>query len=403
MNGLLERRAAEGLETVAGFPRAHPGWDGVPFRGMGAVPAFDLQRFAEDDGEERTEAPTPRRREEARRKGQVARTAELGTALVLLAGAWALRRGVSHIGAFAGDLMAQGLGGQLLPVEFTIQGVTALFQHVAWHTAVVLFPVGLAAATAGLLSQLVQVGFLFTGETLTPRLERINPIAGMKRIVSRRALVELGKALAKLAVVGSVAYGALRGSTAMFPRLLESSPLGAAAWVGGTVWRMAATTAAALLLIAILDYGYQRSEHERSLRMTRRQLKEELRQTEGDPLVRRRIRERQRRIASQRMMQQVPTADVVITNPTHVAVALRYDAATMEAPVVVAKGAGHVARRIREVAMEHGVVVVEDVWLARTLYQSADIGDPIPENLYRAVARVLAFAYRVGRRRPARA
>src|SRR5690606_8476800 len=202
---------------------------------------------------------------------------------------------------------------------------------------------------------------------------------------------------------GYIAYGEVRRSLDVLPALAAVPLADAVRVVCDMVLRVGLNIGLALVVIAALDYLYQRFEYERSLRMTRQELKEELKELEGDPLLRSRIRRRQRELASRRMMQEVPKADVVITNPVHLAVALRYDAATMEAPVVVAKGAGYVARRIREVAMEHGVVVVEDVWLARTLYQSADIGDPIPENLYRAVARVLAFAYRVGRRRPARA
>src|SRR5690606_22851838 len=306
---------------------------------------FDLQRFAEDD--ERTEDPTPRRREEARERGQFAKTAELGTALILLAGAFALYRGIGETLGGMQHLLRQGLSGTLLTMDFTIGGVTALFQHLTWYVARLVLPVALAAALAGLVSQMVQVGFVFTGYPLQPKLERINPLAGLQRIFSRRALVELAKALAKVVIIGAVAYAALRGNVAMLPRLVYATPDGVAGWVGATTWRMALTTGIALLLIALLDYGYQRAEVERSLKMSRREIKEELRQSEGDPLVRRRLREQQRRWATQRMMQQVPTADVVVTNPVHIAVALRYDMHTMDAPVVVAKGTGHLAERIR--------------------------------------------------------
>lgn len=356
---------------------------------------FDLQRFAEDD--ERTEDPTPRRREEARERGQFAKTAELGTALILLAGAFALYRGIGETLGGMQHLLRQGLSGTLLTMDFTIGGVTALFQHLTWYVARLVLPVALAAALAGLVSQMVQVGFVFTGYPLQPKLERINPLAGLQRIFSRRALVELAKALAKVVIIGAVAYAALRGNVAMLPRLVYATPDGVAGWVGATTWRMALTTGIALLLIALLDYGYQRAEFERSLKMSRREIKEELRQSEGDPLVRRRLREQQRRWATQRMMQQVPTADVVVTNPVHIAVALRYDMHTMDAPVVVAKGTGHLAERIRQVAEEHGVVTVENVALARALYEAVDVGQAIPEKLYQAVAEVLAFVYRLRR------
>ncbi|HLT57476.1 MAG TPA: flagellar biosynthesis protein FlhB [Limnochordales bacterium] len=355
---------------------------------------FSLQRFAQ----EKTEAPTPRRREQARRRGQVARTGELGTAMVLLAGfglAWALA------GHGARTLMA--LTRHYLDLAATWQpgaeSIRGLFVHVVLQAALLVAPLMVVAGIVGAFSQIVQVGFVVSAEPLQPRWDRINPIAGLQRLFSRRALVDLFRSLAKVAVVGWIAYRELRGAMAMLPALVDVPLADAVAMVGQVVLRTGLWIGLALLVIAGADYLFQRTEHERQLRMTRQELKEELKQVEGDPQLRARIRQRQRQLASRRMMQAVPTADVVVTNPVHLAVALKYDAATMEAPVVVAKGAGLIARRIREVAEAHGVPLVEDVWLARALYEGVEIGSPIPVELYRAVADVLAFVYRMRARR----
>lgn len=355
---------------------------------------FDLQLFAQ----ERTEPPTPKRREEARRRGQVARTPELGTAVILLAGFGVLSAWAQGAAATLMDTAAAYLGGDVR-FEPTDSAVHGLFITLVLQAAAVVAPFMIAALVAGLAAQLVQVGFLLSGEPLKPKLGRINPVEGFKRMFSRRAVVNMLKAMAKIAVVGWIAYREVRRSLDMLPMLTSAALTDAAALVGGIVLRTGLNIGFALLVIAALDYMFQRLEHERSLRMTRQEVREELKQTEGDPQVRARIRRRQRELASRRMMQAVPTADVVVTNPVHLAVALKYDQATMEAPVVVAKGAGIVARRIKEVAEEHGVPVVEDVALARALYDGVELGQAIPVELYQAVADVLAFVYRMRRRR----
>jgi len=355
---------------------------------------FDFQLFAQ----ERTEPATPKRREEARRKGQVARTAELGTALVLLAGFGVLSFWAARAGATLVNMTTHYLGDGVR-LDPSATAVQEMFVEMTLWAAAVAGPFLLAAVVAGLASQLVQVGFLATGEGLKPKLERINPVEGAKRIFSRWALINLLKALAKIVVVGYIAYGEVRRSLDVLPALAAVPLADAVRVVGDMVLRVGLNIGLALVVIAALDYLYQRFEYERSLRMTRQELKEELKELEGDPLLRSRIRRRQRELASRRMMQEVPKADVVITNPVHLAVALRYDAATMEAPVVVAKGAGIVARRIKEIAEAHGVPIVEDVALARALYDGVELGQPIPVELYQAVADVLAFVYRMRRRR----
>ncbi len=290
------------------------------------------------------------------------------------------------------DLVAEYLGGGVR-FEASPGAVHGLFINMVLGAATVVAPFMAVALLVGVAAQLAQVGFLVTGDPLTPKLSRINPIEGFKRLVSRRALVNFLKSLAKILVVGYIAYLEVRRALDMLPELTSAPLTEAVAMVAGIALRIGLYIGAALLVIAGLDYWYQRQEHERSLRMARQEVKEELKQTEGDPQVRARIRRRQRELASRRMMQEVPTADVIITNPVHLAVALKYDQAVMEAPVVVAKGAGIVARRIKELAEEHGVPIVENVAVGAGSVRRGgagadDPGGPVPGRGRRAGVRV---------------
>jgi len=251
------------------------------------------------------------------------------------------------------------------------------------------------ALVLGLMGQLLQVGFNITAEPLKPQLSRMNPVEGAKRIFSKRALMELGKACLKIGIVTYVAYVALRNDIGKLPSLLWMEPVQAIAYASKLVGKMGLWIGACLLIVAAIDYLYQRWEYEDSIKMSIQDIKDELKQTEGDPQIRSVIRARQRQLARSRMMQAVPTADVVITNPTHVAVALKYDAKSMAAPIVVAKGAELLAARIREIASENDIPIVENPPLARTLYEAAQVGREIPADLYQAVAEVLAYVYRL--------
>ncbi|MBE3598008.1 MAG: flagellar biosynthesis protein FlhB [Limnochordaceae bacterium] len=354
-----------------------------------------MQRFA--DGE-RTEPATPRRRQEARKRGQVARSMDLTMALVILGGALMVR-GVARL--LIGDVRA--LGTRLWGGAFWEQDLTLdTLRQVGWAglvsaRGVVPFVVGVGLA--GLAAQVAQVGFLASGTPLEPQLARINPVAGFGRLFSARSLVELAKSAAKALVVFWAAYGFIRDVVTGAGDMVGSDPLRAAAWVGELAYGQLLRMGLVLLVIGIADYAYQRWEYEQSLRMSRHELLDELKQSEGDPHVRSRIRSRMRQIAMRRMMQQVPRASVVVTNPTHVAVALAYEPDRMEAPEVVAKGQDWLAQRIVQTAREHGVPVVENPPLAWSLWDTAEVGQAIPPDLYRAVAEVLAYVYRL--RRPA--
>lgn len=245
------------------------------------------------------------------------------------------------------------------------------------------------------MGQLLQVGFHVSTESLAPQLGRINPVEGAKRIFSKRALVELAKATLKIAVIGYMAYMAVKPDLGKLPSLLYMEPPEAAAFAARLVGKIALWIGSCMLAVAAIDYLYQRWEHEDSIKMSVQDIKDELKQTEGDPYIRSAIRARQRQLAQSRMMQAVPTADVVITNPTHVAVAIRYDAPSMNAPVIVAKGIALIAERIREIAKDNNVPIVENPPLARTLHELGEVGQEIPVELYQAVAEVLAYVYRL--------
>lgn len=349
--------------------------------------------------ENRTEAPTPRRLEDARKRGQVAKSVEINSAAILLAtfGVLSVAGGqlITQLGTFMRDFLSRSL----VQGDFSPEMVWRGALDILVATSSMIWPVMAASVLTGIAVNLAQVGFLFSSEPVMPRLSRINPIAGLGRIFSGRALMELLKSCAKTAVIGFYGYWTLRD---VYPALLATSyiePHHVVFQIGGLMIRLGLRIAGLLGIIAVIDYFYQRKEFMDNLKMTREEVREELRQTEGDPMLRARIRARQRQIAIHRMMHEVPKADVVVTNPVHLAVALKYDVETMGAPRVVAKGARLMADRIRETATEHSVPVVENKPLAQALYKAVEIGEEIPSHLYKAVAELLAYVYNLNRTR----
>lgn len=354
------------------------------------IQRFDLQLFAE----EKTEQATPKRREEARRKGQVAKSPELGLAAGILAACFLLKS--------LGSGIWQNLAGftqQMLLSAGSWQGgqgdVFFLVSQTIVFLLKILGPLLFGLLAVGLAVNLAQVGFLWTTEGLVPKGSRINPLEGAKRIFSKRSLMELGKSLVKIVIVGYLVYCAVRQSFDLFLNTAQMPALEGAQVMGGAAYRIGMRVGLGFLLIAIGDYFYQRFEHEKSLKMSREEVKEELKQTEGSPQTRSRIRQRQRQLAMRRMMEEVPKADVVVTNPTHLAIALSYDPEKMAAPIVVAKGQNKLAEKIKELAQENKVPVVENKPLAHALYRAVDVGQAIPAELYRAVAEILAFVYQL--------
>lgn len=350
---------------------------------------INLQLFA---GEEKTEPATPHRRREARRKGQVFHSVEFSAAVNLLAAGttvfWLLPWWRQEMVKLTRTMYL------LDHFDFDLASAGQLRLFVVTHFLRIILPLFGIALVAGLAANLAQVGFVFSMEPLAFRLDRLNPINGLQRIFSRRSMANLVRSLIKVCLVGAVAYKSLKSELDLIPRLPLVGIAGYMDTLGSLGWRLLWQCGAVILLLSAVDYAYQRWEYEKSLRMSVQEIKEEFRQTEGSPEVRGQIRERQRQIARARMMHQVPQADVIITNPTHYAIALKYDATTMAAPKVVAKGAGLIAERIKEIARKHAVLLVENKPLAQSLYRTVEVGDDIPASFYQAVAEVLAFVYR---------
>lgn len=347
-----------------------------------------------EDGQERTEQATPKRLEEARRKGQIPRSRDLGTAAVTLAGGVALCMLGNQISGQMAGLMRSGLSLSRDQALETTHLLPALSRAAA-DGLLLMAPVFGAVMLAAILAPLALGGWSFSMQALAPQFSRLDPLAGLKRMFAIRSLIELGKALAKFGVVAVVAIIVLWNDASVLMALgrepLEQA-IGHAVKLSGDAL---IAISAGLLIIAGIDVPYQLWQYFKQLRMTRQEIREEYKESEGSPEVKGRIRQLQQQIASQRMMQDVPKADVVVTNPTHYAVALRYDEDRMHAPVVVAKGVDLVAARIREVAGEHSVPIFEAPPLARVLFRSVDIGGEVPSSLYVAVAQVLSYVFQL--------
>lgn len=344
--------------------------------------------------QERTEPATPKRREEARKKGQVAQSREVPSVLVLLSALAVFFFSGFHMFQRLSDLMRavlQNMG----TLRLQESSITRFLADIFHQVLIIVFPLMLAIAIAGIAANLLQVGFLFTTEPLTPRLSKLNPFSGIKRLVSLRSLTEVAKSLLKIFFVGGIAYLMVRGELENMPALMHMDVRDTLSFFSRVSLKIGFYTCLALILLAALDYAFQRWQHEKSLRMTKQEVKDELKQREGDPAVRARIRSIQREMAQRRMMESVHDADVIITNPTSLAVALKYDAENMLAPQVTAKGAGFIAERIKEIAKENGIPVLEHKPLAQTLFKLVEVGGFIPVNLYQAVAEILAFVYRL--------
>ncbi len=343
---------------------------------------------------ERTHQPTPRRREDARKKGQVARSQEVASAVALLAGVIALRVfGPWMMRDFTA--LSRGLLGETWPTELTPEGLTVKLAGLSLHVLRILLPLMACCCVGAIAANLLQSGFLFSTTPIVPDFNRINPLQGMQRLLSMRGLSELIKPLLKFGLLALVAYNYLHSQLPLLTSLSATGGLQAMSEIARVIWTLLMRVACAMLLVAAVDYLFQRHLHEKSLRMTHQDLREELRRSEGDPLVKARLRRLMQQLARGRMLQQVARATVVVTNPTHLAVALRYDPEEHPAPIVLAKGVRLVAERIKAKASEHHIPVVENPPLARALYRASEPGQPIPVDLYQAVAEIIAFVYRL--------
>jgi flagellar biosynthesis protein FlhB len=351
----------------------------------------NLQLFATDG---KTEKATPKKRQDARKKGQVLQSRDISAAVVLMFIFIGLRIFGNNIyNEFAVFMKRVFTEYPKMDDLFTlsvlsrvfIEGVTVLLKTSA--------PVFAIAIVAGMVAGFAQVGFIFTMETLGFKFNRINPLSGLKRIFSMRSIVEMFKSIFKIGVIGYIAYSYLKSEENNVVSTMNMDVLNTGIYIATTSINVAIRICVALMVLGILDYGYQWWEYEKSLKMSKQEVKEEYKQIEGNPEVKSKIKQKQRQISMRRMMQQVPNADVIITNPTHFAVAIKYDAEVSDVPVVLAKGQDFIAQRIKEIARENKVEIVENKPLARNLYDNVEIGQKIPADLFQAVAEVLAFVY----------
>jgi len=359
---------------------------------------INLQRFA--DRSDKTEKATPKKRSDLRKKGQVMQSRELPASLILLIMFLAMR--------IFGRSIYLGLNRlfnmfAFQNAEYNLQEpseVMKLVTFVMLELLKMIAPFFIIAVVIGVLGSYVQIGFLFTLEPIKPKFSHLNPLNGLKKMFSVRSLFELGKSLVKVILILWVAYSSIRSEFTNILKLMDLGIGQIAAYTIDTILGIAIKICFYLLIIAAVDYFCQWRRYEKDIRMSKQEIKEEYKQIEGNPEIKSRIRQKQREISMRRMLSEVPKADVVITNPTHYAVAIKYEPKKMSAPYVVAKGADFMAKRIKEVAEENKVRIVENKPLAQALYKSVEVGEAIPQELYKAVAEVLAFVYSMEGRNP---
>ena len=355
---------------------------------------FDLQLFAEGD---KTEEPTSKRRNDARKKGQVAKSQELNTAFVLLAGFLVLKifweYMYNNVATYSAYVFSHAH-----EKGTSVEDVMNIFLDIVGVLVSTAFPVMIGVLIFALAVNLYQVGFMISTERLEPKLSNLNPISGFGRLFSKRSLVELIKSLFKIIVIGFFLYLYLKDEIPFMPYFIYYDLPHSLAEIADKIFVMSFQVIAVIMVLAAADYAYQRWQMTQDLMMTKQEVKDEYKQMEGDPQIKGKIRQKQRQMAMARMMQEVPKADVIVTNPTHLAIALLYKKG-MVAPKILAKGQDLVAEKIKAVARENRIPIVENKPLARALFSAVEIGDFVPHDLYQAVAEVLAYVYRLKKKK----
>lgn len=355
--------------------------------------------MASDDSDDKTEQPTDRRRDEARQQGNIARSVDLTSAVVLLSASLGLWMWGRECGEALLRLLQLGLSTEPR-LTLAREDAVSLIRSVVWITAGTFLPVMMLVAAGSLSVNVLQVGLIWSTESLQPNFARINPLSGFQRLFSLSSVVRLGGSLAKILLVSTVAYLYLMAHWQELGDLSQQDAAAILVTAGRSLIELGFYLALSLIALAIFDYGYQYWQHERDLRMTKQEIRDEMKEMDGNPQVRARRREVHRKLVEARELSQVKTADVVITNPTHIAVAVKYDPATMPAPTVVAKGMGAIADQIRRLAAEHGVPIIERKPLARALYRDVKVGRPVPAEMYDVFVEILAYVYRLSGRKP---
>ncbi|MDY0191444.1 MAG: flagellar biosynthesis protein FlhB [Desulfuromonas sp.] len=353
--------------------------------------------MAEESGQERTEEATSKRRNDFRKKGQVAQSKEVNTAALL---AVSILLWYFYGAKFWSQLswMSRYVWEQSGTYAVTSQSVVQMLGFTLSKGAILLAPLFLMVLVVGFLSSYLQIGWLFTTDPLMPDLSKMNPIKGAARFISKRSLVELLKSLAKVSLVGFVAYKTVFNEFEDALYLVDMEIIDTLSYVGSVALSVLFKSCGVMLLLALIDFMFVRWEMDEKMKMTKQEQREEFKESEGDPQLKARVRALQQSMARNRMMAEVPKADVVITNPTHLSIAISYEQGKMDAPIVVAKGADNMAMKIREIARENSVPLVENVVVARALYK-VDLGSVVPEQMFKAVAEILAYVYSLKKRR----
>lgn len=362
---------------------------------MDRLLAYNLQFFAEGDGGEKTEEPTAKKLNDARDEGQVARSTDLITASALIALFVTIKLFVGRIGyqfinsfyEFYGNIV------KIVSDDFNIATASALLKECFFSIIQILIPIFAIAVFVVIAINIFQVKWKVTTKPLKPKMSKFNPIKGVKKIFSKDKLVDMVKEVLKIAAIIYIAYNTLTDYSAKLQRLYDMELIQAVEFIGNIVIKLGINISVVFLIIGMADYIYQKIKFRKDMRMSKQEVKDEYKQSEGDPHIKGKIRSKMREVSQRRMMQMLPEADVVITNPTHFAAAIKYDKDASEAPVLVAKGADFLAQKIKEVARENHIEIVENKPLARMLYYNVDVGNEIPPELYQMTAEVLAYVY----------
>lgn len=360
---------------------------------------YNLQFFAKDGpGGEKTEPATQKKLDDARKEGQVAKSKEITNGISLLALFLLLKFWIGHMGVSFMELF--GINYNQIPDMVTLlegtrptRGLAFMCREAIWDLALIILPILLLGYAVAFVGDLIQVRWKPTAKPLQPKFSKLNPINGFKKIFSANSLVELLKAIVKIFIIGYIAYSFLKDKWNQLFLLYDMSVMDSLKLIGKTVTDLGIRISLVYMLFAFADFAYQKLKFSEDMKMTKQEVKDEYKNQEGDPQIKGKIRQRMQEASRRRMMQALPEADVVITNPTHYAVAIKYDSTQYTAPIVLAKGQDYMAQKIKEIAREHEIEIVENKPLARMLYANVEIGEMVPPELYQAVAEVLAMVY----------
>ena len=347
------------------------------------------------DDLEKTEEPTPKKLEEARKEGNVPKSMEFSGFVILFLASLIAVFYIKYVTYDLEDYFTYI--SSLIGVEITLRRFYDIVLNTLFYVFKILLPIMLIVVLAAVIANVSQIGFLFTIKPVLPNFEKINPIKGLKRLFSVKTIVEGIKTILKVSIAFVVGYYLFLSFLGEIPKLALMSAFEQIKWFSQKSMILIFSMLGVFFVFALIDLIYQRYSYKKSLRMSKQEIKDEYKQTEGNPEVKAKIRQIQREMAKKRMMAEIPKADVVITNPTHYAVAIRYDKNKEDAPRVLAKGVDNLALKIKEIAREHNIMIVENPPLARELYKSVEIGEIIPAKLYKAVAEVLAYVYKAKR------